>query len=90
VKEFQLSGGEEFGADLGNRWTLETISSTETILACLRPWLTDLETRYIPWFLSGVEGIGVNHSIYARCVGGCAACEDCVDGNISEITAAGI
>ena len=69
---------------------LETISSTEMILACLRPWLMDLETQYIPWFLSGVEGIGVNHSMYARCVGGCAACEDCVDGNISEITAAGI
>ena len=33
------------------------------MLACLCPLLKDLETRYIPWFLSGMAGIGLNHSI---------------------------
>jgi len=90
VKEFQLSGGKAFGADLGNRWILETILSTEMILAYLHPPLTVLKTQYIPWCLSGMRGIGLNHSMYARCIRDCAACEDWVDGNICKIAAAGI
>jgi hypothetical protein len=55
--------------NLGNKWTLETIESTEMILACLCSLLDALEILYIPWFLSGMGGIGLNHSTYARYVG---------------------
>jgi len=58
------------------------------IPACWRPLLNDLETLYIPWFLSGAEGMGLNHSMYARCVRGVVARED--RGNMSEITLDGI
>ena len=66
------------------------MASTEMIPARLHPWLNDLETLYNPWLLSGVVGIGLNHSIYARCVGTCAAREDWGDGNICDITEVGI
>lgn len=78
------------GMIIGNKCILETIVSTEMISACLRPWLNDLETLYNPWLLSGVVGIGLNHSIYARCVGTCAVWEDWGDRNICEITEVGI
>ena len=57
------------------------------ILARLRLPLNDLETLYIPWLLSGMEGMGLNHSTYTRCVGTCAAW---AGENIREITALGI
>jgi len=87
VNEFQSVGGDEFGMNLGNRCMLETIPSNEMMLACLHPIFNDLETLYIPWFLSGMEGIALNHSMYARCVRTCA---DWADENIFEITALGI
>ena len=88
-KEFQSSGGEEFGANLSNKCMLETIASTEMILAFLWPLLNDLETLYIPWYLSGMQGMGLNHSTYARYAGTCAAGEDVGDGNSCEIAIAG-
>jgi hypothetical protein len=54
--------------------------------------LDGLEILYIPWFLSGIGGIGLNHSTYARYVGTSAAHKDWswVDGNICRIAVAGI
>jgi len=88
VKEFQSSPSEEF-ATFGNKCTLETIESTGIMLACLCPPVNDLETLYIPWLLSGMGGMGLNHSIYARCAGTCAACEEW-GGKICKIAVVGI
>jgi len=60
------------------------------MLARLCPLLNDLETLYNPWFLSGMGGMGLNHSIYARCVGTCMAREDGEDGKICGIAELGI
>ena len=72
--------------NLGNKWILEMILSTEMILARLCPLINDLETLYIPWFLSGVGGMGLNHSMYARWDGTCGA----GDGKICNIAVSGI
>ena len=72
--------------NLGNKCILEIILLTEMILACLCPLINDLETLYIPWFLSGVGGMGLNHSIYARWDGTCGV----GNGKICDIAISGI
>ena len=69
---------------------LETISSTEIIPARLRSPLSNLETLYIPWFLSGMGGMGLNHSIYTRCVGTRTACKASGDEKIFKSAEGGI
>lgn len=69
---------------------LDITVSTEMMLAFLWPLINDLETLYIPWYLSGMRGIGLNHSTYARYVGSRAAGKDSGDSKSCEIAIDGI
>jgi hypothetical protein len=48
------------------------MDSTGIILACRRPCCITLDTLYNK-LLSGVAGMGENHSMYARCAAGAVA-----------------
>jgi hypothetical protein len=56
--------------NFGMRWTLRAIFETGIILTTLS-WdrAVDRLILYMPCLESGIEGKGVNHSTYARCLG---------------------
>jgi hypothetical protein len=54
----------------GIKWTLVRIKSTDMIDTLRRLFRTSLDTLYMRCLGSGVAGMRVNHSTYARWVGG--------------------